>query len=173
MDKTPLRMSAGVETPLGLLWLAASENGLVALVIRWTGEQFEAMLRRKYRRPVEPDGELLRLAANQVCEYLHGARRVFDVPVDWSLLPPFQRAVLQATAAIPYGQTRTYGDLAAAIGHPGAARAVGRAEARNPLPLIIPCHRVIGKDGKLHGYGAADGLKTKEWLLKLEGALIT
>lgn len=172
MGRTPLRMSSPVETPLGVLWLAASEHGLAALAVRLDGEQFEAMLRRRYKRPVERDGEMVRRAAAQVCEYLRGERRAFDVPIDWSLLPPFQRAVLQATAAIPYGQTRTYGDLAAAIGRPGAARAVGRAEARNPLPLIIPCHRVIGRDGKLHGYGMADGLKTKEWLLKLEGALI-
>ncbi len=172
MDRTPIRISSHVETRLGVLRLAASEYGLVALAVRLDGEQFAAMVRRRYKRPVEQDGEILRRAAAQVCEYLEGKRRVFDVPIDWNLLPPFQRAVLQATAAIPYGQTRTYSDLAAAIGRPGAARAVGRAEARNPLPLIIPCHRVIGRDGKLHGYSMADGLKTKEWLLKLEGALM-
>lgn len=172
MDKTPIRMSPRVETPLGWLWLAASEHGLVALAVRWDGEQFKAMLQRRYKRPVEQDGEFLRQAATQVCEYLEGKRQTFDLPIDWTLFPPFQRVVLQATAAIPYGQTRTYSDLAAAIGRPRAARAVGRAEARNPLPLIIPCHRVIGRDGKLHGYSMADGLKTKEWLLKLEDALI-
>lgn len=169
----PLRIGSCAESALGSLWVAASERGLVALAVRWEQEQFEAMLYRRYKRPVEEDGELVRTALAQVCEYLNGQRRAFDVPVDWEMLPPFQRAVLQATAQIPYGQTRTYGDLAAAIGHPRAARAVGRAEARNPLPLIIPCHRVIGRDGKLHGYGMADGLRTKEWLLKLEGALIT
>jgi methylated-DNA-[protein]-cysteine S-methyltransferase len=172
MGTAPLKTGLCAETPLGTLWLAASENGLVALAARCGREQFEAMLRRRYHRPIETDGELLRVAAEQICEYLAGRRREFDLPVDWSVMRPFQRAVLQATCTIPYGQTRTYGELAAAIGRAGAARAVGRAEARNPLPLIIPCHRVIGRDGKLHGYGMADGLKTKEWLLKLEGVLI-
>ncbi len=173
MAGRPLKTGFCAESVLGPLWVAASERGLVALAVRLEREQFEAMLYRRYRRPAEEDGELVRAALAQVCEYLNGQRRAFDLPVDWEMLPPFQRAVLQATAQIPYGQTRTYGELAAAIGHPKAARAVGRAEARNPLPLIIPCHRVIGRDGKLHGYGMADGLRTKEWLLKLEGALIT
>ncbi len=167
-----VKIACCAETPLGPLWLATSERGLVALAVRCGREQFEAMLYRRYRQTTEQDGEILRVAAAQVCEYLDGRRRAFDLPIDWEALPPFQRAVLQATAAIPYGQTRTYGDLAVEIGRPGAARAVGRAEACNPLPLIIPCHRVVGRDGKLRGYSIADGIKTKEWLLKLEGALI-
>jgi methylated-DNA-[protein]-cysteine S-methyltransferase len=72
--------------------------------------------------------------------------------------------------AIPYGHVTTYGDLARQLGVPRAARAVGRAQATNPMPLVIPCHRVIGSDGGLHGYGAGDGLQTKAWLLHLEGA---
>ena len=74
--------------------------------------------------------------------------------------------------AIPYGETRTYGEIAAQIGTPNAPRAVGRANAANPMPLVIPCHRVIGTDGKLHGYGGAGGLKTKQWLLSMEGATV-
>lgn len=93
-------------------------------------------------------------------------------PIDWSALHPFQRAVLQAVYAIPYGETRTYADIAAQIGREHAYRAVGRANATNPMPLVIPCHRVIGTDGKLHGYGGGEGLKTKEWLLRLEGAVV-
>jgi methylated-DNA-[protein]-cysteine S-methyltransferase len=92
--------------------------------------------------------------------------------VDWSLLRPFQQSVLRATYAIPFGETRTYKEIAEQVGHPNAARAVGRAEATNPMPLVLPCHRVIGMDGKLHGYGMAEGLITKAWLLKLEGAMM-
>jgi O-6-methylguanine DNA methyltransferase len=75
---------------------------------------------------------------------------------------------LRATYEIPYGETRTYKQIAEVIGAPGAARAVGRAEATNPMPVVLPCHRVLGSDGKLHGYGAGAGLETKTWLLKLE-----
>ncbi len=82
------------------------------------------------------------------------------------MLRPFQQAVLQATYEIPYGETRTYKEIAERIGRPRAARAVGRAEATNPMPLVLPCHRVIGVDGKLHGYGLGEGVKTKEWLVK-------
>ena len=89
--------------------------------------------------------------------------------MDWSALgSDFQRSALRAVAAIPYGETRTYGEIAAQIGRPQAPRAVGRANATNPMPLVIPCHRVIGTDGKLHGYGGRGGLKTKQWLLDLE-----
>jgi methylated-DNA-[protein]-cysteine S-methyltransferase len=87
-------------------------------------------------------------------------------------LRPFQQEALKVVYAIPYGEIRTYADVAAQIARPHAYRAVGRANATNPMPLVIPCHRVIGKDGKLHGYGGGDGLPTKEWLLKMEGAVI-
>ncbi len=80
---------------------------------------------------------------------------------------------MQAVYAIPYGETRTYAEIAAQIGRPKAYRAVGRANATNPMPLVIPCHRVIGTDGKLHGYGGGNGLPTKEWLLKMEGAILS
>jgi methylated-DNA-[protein]-cysteine S-methyltransferase len=101
-------------------------------------------------------------------EYLKGKRRDFTFAIDWSTLKPFQRNTLRAVFSIPYGETRTYAEIAAQIGHPNAYRAVGRANATNPMPLVVPCHRVIGTDGKLHGYGGGDGLPTKEWLLKME-----
>ncbi|NJN79318.1 MAG: MGMT family protein [Anaerolineales bacterium] len=80
--------------------------------------------------------------------------------------------MLKLVYEIPYGELRTYADIAIEMGHPNAYRAVGRANATNPMPLVIPCHRVIGRDGKLHGYGGGEGLRTKEWLLKMEGAVV-
>ncbi len=109
---------------------------------------------------------------SHIREYLEGRRRTFPLPIAWESLPPFQRAVLRTTFAIPYGQVRTYGEIAAAIGRPKAARAVGRALATNPMPLVIPCHRVVGKGGRLHGYGGPGGLETKAWLLRLEGVTL-
>jgi methylated-DNA-[protein]-cysteine S-methyltransferase len=109
-------------------------------------------------------------ATRQIGEYLRGERREFDLPIDWTVLTPFQQRALRATYEIPYGQVATYGELARRLDQPGAARAVGRAEATNPMPLVIPCHRLIGADGGLHGYGAGVGLETKAWLLRLEGS---
>ena len=99
-----------------------------------------------------------------------GNLRTFNTPVDWSTISGFQKDVLQITFAIPYSETRTYQQIADQLGRKGAARAVGRAEATNPIPLVIPCHRVIGTDGSLHGYGMGSGIPTKRWLLDLESA---
>jgi len=159
-------------TPVGDLWAGASEAGLVAIEYGMNRAEFGATLQKRFKcSPVYApgrDGEVVR----QVKEYLSGRRREFSLPIDWSIFTPFQRAALRATCAIPRGETRTYQQIALQIGRPRAARAVGRAEATNPMPLVIPCHRVIGTDGKLHGYGMGQGLKTKAWLLKMEGAVI-
>jgi methylated-DNA-[protein]-cysteine S-methyltransferase len=152
--------------------LAVSGDGLAAVEGGKSRPEFEAWLARRFKRPVEYAPRFTAEAAAELGEYLEGGRRFFGILIDWTLLRPFQRLVLQATYAIPYGETRTYKEIAEQVGHPHAARAVGRAEATNPMPLVIPCHRVIGSDGKLHGYGLAEGLKTKEWLLKLEGAFL-
>jgi methylated-DNA-[protein]-cysteine S-methyltransferase len=159
-------------TPLGSLWIGITEAGFAALSWDAGQDDFSARLARRFKLDIVPDPAKTASACSQVTAYLRGKRQAFDLPVDWSLLPPFQREVLQATCAIPYGETRTYGELAHELGRPHAARAVGRAEATNPLPLVIPCHRVIGADGKLHGYGGGQGLPTKEWLLRLEGAVL-
>ena len=158
-------------TRLGNLRLAATDLGLVA--VEWADSQvhFDAYLER-LRRPIRPDARKLAPYARELHEYLNGKRTAFTIPIDWSLFRPFQREALQAVFRIPYGETCTYYDIAVEIGRPSAARAVGRANATNPMPLVIPCHRVIGTDGKLHGYGGGEGLKTKEWLLKMEGAVI-
>ena len=173
MTSSPLKIYLGElnRTPLGDLRLVISSLGLIAL--EWADSQPELdsyLLRLK--RPVERNQKLIQPYANEVGEYLKGKRRDFTFPIDWSTLRPFQLKALKAVFDIPYGETSTYADIAAQIGHPIAFRAVGRANATNPMPLVIPCHRVIGTDGKLHGYGGGDGLPTKEGLLKLEGAVI-
>lgn len=110
-------------------------------------------------------------ALRQLKEFLAGERREFDLPLDLSGATGFQLKVLEACRAIPYGQVCTYGDLARVVGSPlSASRAVGLIMATNPLPLVIPCHRVVGKDGKLHGYAAPGGVESKAWLLRLEGS---
>jgi methylated-DNA-[protein]-cysteine S-methyltransferase len=174
MDKnTPLYTGVLRNSPLGDIWIAASDQGLVATEWSQNEADFGVYLTKRFKRPVQPDLEKVTPALRQLDEYLRGARKTFDLPIDWSLFRPFQKQVLQIVYAIPYGQTRTYGDIAREIGNLSAARAVGRANATNPMPLVIPCHRVIGSDGKLHGYGGGEGLPTKEWLLKMEGAVLT
>ena len=160
-------------TPLGDLWLAASSAGLAA--VGWAPNElvFQEFLTKRFKRPLEKEPGRLAQAIDELDQYLQGRLKIFTLPIDWSLLRPFQQAVLKVTHAIPYGETRTYGQIAAEIERPGAARAVGRGEATNPMPLVIPCHRVIGADGKLHGYVGGQGLPTKEWLLKMEGAFMT
>ena len=158
-------------TPIGNLRLAASDFGLVA--VEWADSQpeFEAYLTR-LKRTIEPNTKRIAPYAKELREYLNGKRSAFTIPIDWTPFTPFQCEALQAVFRIPYGETRTYIDIAREINRPNAYRAVGAANAMNPMPLVIPCHRVIGMDGKLHGYGGGDGLPTKEWLLKMEGAMI-
>jgi methylated-DNA-[protein]-cysteine S-methyltransferase len=173
-------------TPLGPVWVAVSKRGLVAVEIggddggRRTNDEGVAVeggivpeaivrvVRRLGFSQVAVDQERTGEALRQIAEYLQGERQVFDLPIDWSVLTSFQEQALRATYAIPCGQTTTYGAIARGLGKPRAARAVGRAEATNPMPLVIPCHRVLGADGGLHGYGAGKGLETKKWLLELE-----
>ena len=150
---------AVVDTPIGRI-------GLVALGDALSGIEFHASARAT-RAPL--DG-ILAEAARQLAAYFTGALRRFDLP----LAPrgtPFQLAVWQALQAIPYGETRSYAALARAIGRPAAVRAVGAANGQNPLPLVIPCHRVIGSNGALVGFGG--GLATKRWLLDLEAGRIS
>lgn len=110
-------------------------------------------------------------AIRQLREFLSGERKAFDLPLDLRGLTDFQQKVLAACQMIPYGQTLTYADLAEKVGASvNASRAVGMVMASNPLPLIIPCHRVVGRDGRLHGYAGAGGVETKAWLLRLEGS---
>ncbi len=112
---------------------------------------------------------ILANAINQVNAYLHGKRKIFDVPIDWRGISTFTKSVYQTAMQIPFGEVRTYGELALVVENPKAARAVGRAMATNPFVLIVPCHRVIASSGHLNGFSAPNGLETKRWLLEHEG----
>lgn len=152
---------------LGPLWVATSARGLVSVHMHAT----EADVRRTMSDDdVQVSPDRVRPLLEQLAQYFAGQRRSFDLRIDWDVLTPFQAQVLQLVCAIPYGQTRSYQEIADALGKPGAARAVGRANATNPMPIMIPCHRVLGADGSLHGYGGYGGVETKAWLLQLEGS---
>ncbi len=167
-----------IRTPqLGEVWAAVSDRGLTTVEFSVKRPAFEATVRHQIRAEItdatESRRQMIEAATCQMAEYLDGRRRYFDLRIDWSVLgSDFPRTALRAVQAVPYGETRTYGQIAAQIGYPKAPRAVGRANAINPMPLVIPCHRLIGSDGKLHGYGGAGGLQTKRWLLELEGAAL-
>jgi O-6-methylguanine DNA methyltransferase len=157
------------DTPVGPLLLAASDRGLCAISF---GSSLDNFLRRVERRGFRParSRERVRQVVQQLREYFAGQRRRFDVTVDLAGQTPFQRQVLEAAARVPAGSVASYGDIARAIGRPTAPRAVGAALGQNPVPIVVPCHRIIGSDGGLHGYGG--GLDVKEKLLRLEGAPI-
>jgi methylated-DNA-[protein]-cysteine S-methyltransferase len=156
------------QTPFGQIGLAATEGGLAFLEMQTNPERFETKLKEQGFLPDAKDLHLLDEAIEQLKAYFQGTCTAFDVTIDWQRFTPFQEVVLRQTLAIPYGEVKTYAQIACAIGKPRAARAVGQVESHNPIPIIIPCHRVIGSDGSLHGYGAAGGLHTKARLLELE-----
>ena len=148
-------------SPVGELTLVASEQGLRAIL--WAEERAGRVTLPERRD--DPAHEVLAEAMRQLAEYFAGERRAFDLPLD-PVGTEFQRAVWTGLNAIPYGETRSYAALAAAIGRPGASRAVGAANGRNPLSIVTPCHRVIGANGTLTGF--AGGLAVKQWLLAHE-----
>jgi len=156
-------------TPLGPVWVAVSRNGLVRVEIDTQEPEFLQSLELRGFESFVLSTTKVSKPVKELSEYLDGKRRTFNLRIDWSVMTSFQRRVLKLVSAIPYGETTTYGEIACELGKPRAARAVGQANANNPIPLIIPCHRVIGSDGKLRGYGAAGGIDTKNWLLHLEG----
>jgi methylated-DNA-[protein]-cysteine S-methyltransferase len=150
-----------LDSPVGTLSLVATDRALVALVWRREGHRhvpFENALD-------DPNHRVLRETARQLREYFAGQRREFELELDFRGTD-FQRRVWAALIAIPYGETRTYGQIAEQIGNPTAVRAVGAANGRNPIAIIAPCHRVIGMSGDLTGFGG--GLDAKAFLLSLE-----
>jgi len=161
---------ATLASPLGELLLVASAGGLAALhyLDEPIDDALETLARRRSPRIVESARALDRWR-RELEEYFDGARRGFDAPLDWAQMPPFQRAVLAATAAIPYGQTSTYTSVAAVAGSPRGQRAAGNALGANPLAIVVPCHRVLRSGGGFGGY--TGGIERKRHLLELEGAL--
>jgi methylated-DNA-[protein]-cysteine S-methyltransferase len=157
-----------VDSPVGELLVAASDRGVASI---WfdpdPAEDLERLARiggpRVLRSPRSVDD-----ARRELDEYFAGKRRSFDLPLDLRALPPFTLEVLSQLARVPYGETTTYGALAQRVGRPRAARAVGTVMNRNRVPIVLPCHRVVGSSGDLTGY--AGGLDRKMTLLELEGA---
>jgi methylated-DNA-[protein]-cysteine S-methyltransferase len=161
-----------VDSPLGPLVVAATPKGLVRVSyseFRGEDEVLEDLARRVSPRVLEAPARLDPVR-RELDEYFEGRREDFDIPIDWSYLAGFTREVLRATAAIPFGDVSTYAGVAAAAGSPRATRAAGNALGANPMPVIVPCHRVLRTGGQLGGY--TGGLERKEFLLRLEGMLL-
>jgi methylated-DNA-[protein]-cysteine S-methyltransferase len=158
------------DSPVGEIVLATTRRGLVRIAFGDfldRDQMLEDLGRRVSPRILEAPARLDDVR-RQLDEYFSGRRTSFELPLDWSLTRGFNRLVLQHTARIPYGDVSTYGAMATAAGSPRAARAAGNALGSNPIPIVVPCHRVLHTGGGLGGYGG--GLDRKEFLLKLEGA---
>jgi methylated-DNA-[protein]-cysteine S-methyltransferase len=159
-----------VDSPVGALFVAASKQGLCRISYDAEPERELERLIRDFGLRVLRSAKPIDAARRELDEYFEGERRSFDLPLDVRLLADFNRNILRELARVPYGQVVTYGELAARAARPKAARAVGMVMNRNPIPIVLPCHRVVGANGKLTGY--AGGLERKEALLRLEGAIL-
>ena len=159
-----------VDTPIGSLLVATSERGVCRISYDAEPDRELERLARTFGVRVLRSPKPIDEARRELDEYFEGNRRRFDLQLDVSLLADFNKRVLEELARVPYGEVVTYGELAARSERPRAARAVGTVMNRNPLPILLPCHRVIGANGKLVGYGG--GLERKEQLLRLEGAIL-
>jgi methylated-DNA-[protein]-cysteine S-methyltransferase len=159
-----------VDSPVGPLFVATSKRGICRISYDAEPEREVERLASTFGLRVLRSPKPIDAARRELDEYFEGKRRTFDLPVDVALLADFNRRVLRELARVPYGEVVTYGELAARSARPRAARAVGTVMNRNPLPIVLPCHRVIGSNGKLTGY--AGGLERKEALLRLEGAIL-
>lgn len=156
-----------VDSPLGVLLVAATDRGLCRIEFDPDAEAELERIARIFGTKVLRMPRRVEKPRRQLNEYFAGDRTGFDIETDLTGVPRFQRSVLRALSRVPYGQAVTYGDIAHKIGNPRAARAVGGALNRNPIPIVLPCHRVVGSTGKLVGYGG--GLERKRALLELEG----
>ena len=156
-----------VESPVGALVIARTGAGVMA--IGWQPDELLDRLAAHVSPRIRRAPNALVAEHRQLDEYFEGRRRRFEVEIDWTLVRGFRLEVLQELVAVPFGQVITYTELAARTGRPRAVRAVGSAMATNPLPIIVPCHRVLRTGGGLGGYSGAGGLETKRWLLVHEG----
>lgn len=159
-----------VDSPVGQLLVAATDRGILRISFDSDPEHSLAQLSRVAGRRVLRAPRALDPVRRELDEYFQQRRRSFDLSVDLRGTTPFTAQVLGELALVPYGQTSTYGDLAARVGRPRAARAIGMVMNHNPIPIVLPCHRVIGANGSLVGY--AGGLDKKEALLRLEGVTL-
>jgi methylated-DNA-[protein]-cysteine S-methyltransferase len=157
------------DTPIGELLVAVTGAGLCRISFDPEPDRETEQLARFFGTRVLRAPRSIDPVKRELDQYFEGRRRRFDLPVDLRGRSEFSRAVLEQLARVPYGEVTTYGSLAARSGRPRAARAVGTIMNRNPIPIVLPCHRVVGSTGSLVGYGG--GLERKEQLLKLEGAL--
>ena len=162
--KNAVRVCTRYESPLGTMLVAASDTGIAGV---WFDGQRHGPDSSGWRE--DPRHPVLREAVAQLRVYFAGERDGFDLPLDLDAGTPFQRSVWSALLAIPRGATTSYAQLARQLGRPQAARAIGAAVGRNPVSIVVPCHRVLGTGGSLTGY--AGGLERKTALLRLEGAL--
>jgi methylated-DNA-[protein]-cysteine S-methyltransferase len=163
-------LCASLTSPLGPLLVATLGEGVCRVVFGGDMAAFTAKLEAQSGATLtETSGPPVEVAL-QFSDYFAGKRRHFTLPLDYRFATPFQRLVFDALLRVPPGQVVSYGELARAIGRPQASRAVGSAMAHNPLPILVPCHRVIHRDGTLAGYSA--GLHVKEFLLILEGVML-
>lgn len=159
-----------VDSPIGPLFIAGTDQGLVRL---WFGTELPERLVEQLVAKISP--RVLEAPARlddvrrQLDEYFERKRTTFDLPLDWRLSHGFGQRVLQATNRIPYGKVSTYGTVAEKAGNRAASRAAGRALGTNPIAVVVPCHRVIGSNGSLTGYGG--GMEAKKYLLRMEGFL--
>ena len=158
-----------IDSPVGPLFVAGTERGLCRISFDSEPEREEERLARAFGPRVLRSPRAVDPARRALDAYFEGKLRDFELPLDLRPLAEFPREVLELLARVPYGNMTTYGTLAARAGRPRAARAVGTVMNRNPIPIVLPCHRVVGSTGKLVGY--AGGLHRKEHLLRLEGAL--
>lgn len=157
-----------IPVPIGSV-VALAEDGVLREMTMTKRDPEQAQHWMSERRPDARFGERqLPTLRKQIRDYFDGKPVRFDADFDISHMTPFQRRVLEACAELDYGQTTTYGELARRIGRPGAGRAVGAALGRNPIPLVIPCHRVVGCNGGLGGFSAEQGIAVKRWLLDME-----
>ncbi len=160
-----------INTEWGAFGVVARDHRLVATYLPMPESKLRRAIARDHPEAVESKG-LLPVFRRQVVDYFSGNRVRFSVSLDLDDMPPFRAEVLRQCRKTPYGQTASYGDLAGAAGNPGAARAVGSAMAHNPLPLVVPCHRVLRSDGTIGGFSSPEGVSQKRRLLELEGAAI-
>ena len=156
---------------LGVILVAQGLHGITAVTMGDPEQGFLSYVERLTGCETQRDQAALRPILDRFQAYLDGDLAALDIPVDWSLMTPFQRLVLKETVQVKPGSVSTYGEIARRVGRPGGARAVGQALRRNPMPMVVPCHRIIASDGSMCGFGGSTQTDRKSALLRHEGYL--